>query len=183
MGVKRGFDGAGSIKRLLGVSTPTSRNPPHWSSDRRSPRTPERLKGGGAMSHAQQILETHPRTLRVEIGVLAACIDWCFDCAQSCTACADADLGEPDVETLIACISLCRNCSDICTSTGKVLSRQTEFVPELARVVIQACIETCRRCGDECERHARHHEHCRVCAETCRRCEQACEDALAALPT
>jgi hypothetical protein len=135
------------------------------------------------MSHAQQILETHPRTLRMEIGVLAACIDWCFDCAQSCTACADADLGEPDVETLIACITLCRNCSDICTSTGNVLSRQTEFVPELARVVIQACIEACRSCGDECERHARHHEHCRVCAETCRRCEQACKDALAALPT
>jgi Polyketide cyclase / dehydrase and lipid transport len=144
---------------------------------------PSNSKGGGTMSHAQQILETHPRTLRVEIGVLAACIDWCFDCAQSCTACADADLGEPDVETLIACISLCRSCSDICTSTGKVLSRQTEFVPELAHIVIQACIEACRRCGDECERHARHHEHCRVCAETCRRCEQACKDALAALPT
>jgi hypothetical protein len=142
-----------------------------------------RLKGGGTMSHAQQILETHPRALGMEIDVLAACIDWCVDCAQSCTACADADLGEPDVETLIACISLCRNCSDICTSTGNVLSRQTEFVPELARVVLQACIEACRRCGDECERHAHHHEHCRICAETCRRCERACEDALSALPT
>jgi hypothetical protein len=134
------------------------------------------------MSHAQEMLETHPRALGVEIGVLAACIDLCFDCAQSCTACADADLGEPDVDTLIACISLCRNCSDICTSTGRVLSRQTEFVPELARVVLQACIEACRRCGAECERHAHHHEHCRICAETCRRCERACGDALSALP-
>src|SRR5436189_4010124 len=45
----------------------------------KSRRTPERLKGGVTMSHAQQILETHPRTLGVEIGVLAACIDCCFD--------------------------------------------------------------------------------------------------------
>jgi hypothetical protein len=56
-------------------------------------------------------------------------------------------------------------------------------VPELARVALQACIEACRRCGDECERHAHHHEHCRICAETCRRCEQACEEALAVLPS
>jgi hypothetical protein len=134
------------------------------------------------MAHARQILETHQRPLPVDTGVLAACIDACFDCAQSCTACADADLGEPDVETLIACISLCLNCSDICISTGNVLSRQTEFVPELARVAVLACIEACRLCGDECERHARHHEHCRICAETCRQCEQACEEVLSALP-
>ena len=143
----------------------------------------ERLTGGGIMSHAQQILETHPRTLGVAPGPLVACIDACFDCAQSCTACADADLGEPDVETMIRCIALCHNCSDICISTGRVLSRQTEFVPEVARVALQACIEACRLCGDECERHAQHHEHCRICEEVCRICEQACDDALKALPT
>jgi hypothetical protein len=135
------------------------------------------------MSHAQRILETEPRTLGIEISILAAAIDECFDCAQSCTACADADLGEPDVETLIACITLCHNCSDICLSTGRLLSRQTEFVPELARVALQACIEACRLCGDECERHAHHHEHCRICEEVCRQCEQACSDALTALNT
>jgi Domain of Unknown Function (DUF326) len=135
------------------------------------------------MSHAQQILETHPRPVGMELGRLVACIDACFDCAQSCAACADADLGEPDVETLIACIALCHNCSDVCISTGRVLSRQTEFVPQLARAALQACIEACRRCGDECERHAQHHEHCRVCLGVCRQCEQACADALTALPT
>ena len=135
------------------------------------------------MSHAQQILETHPSALAMEIGSLVACIDACFDCAQTCTACADADLGEPDVETLVACIGLRETCSDICISTGRVLSRRTEFVPQLAQVALQACIESCRRCGDECERHAHHHEHCRICAEVCRRCEQACGDALTALPT
>jgi hypothetical protein len=47
---------------------------------------------------------------------------------------------------------------------------------------VEACLEACRTCGEECERHADHHDHCRVCAEACRRCEQACEDALSALP-
>lgn len=134
------------------------------------------------MSHARQMLETHPRTLAMEIGPLVACIDACFDCAQACTACADADLGEPDAETLIACVALCHNCSDICISTGRVMSRQTEFVPQLARAALRSCVEACRRCGDECERHADHHEHCRICEEVCRWCEQACEDALTALP-
>lgn len=133
------------------------------------------------MSHAQQILETHRRGPQLDVGILAACIDACFDCAQSCTACADADLAEPDLETLIACVALCLNCSDVCATTGRVLSRQTEFVPDLARPVVKACAEACRLCGDECERHAHHHEHCRICAEACRRCEQACNEVLATL--
>ena len=90
------------------------------------------------MSRAQQMLETPPRALSLEASVLAACIDECFVCAQTCTACADADLGEPDVETLLRCITLCLNCSDICLSTGGVLSRQTEFVPDQARIVLEA---------------------------------------------
>jgi hypothetical protein len=134
------------------------------------------------MTHVQQMLETHPRTVQVEAGALVACIEACVDCAQSCTACADADLGEPDIETLIACIALCLNCSDICTSTARLLTRQTEFVPELAHLTVQACLEACRLCGDECERHAHHHEHCRICADVCRRCQQACQDVLSALP-
>src|SRR5262245_59046071 len=123
------------------------------------------------MSHARQILETYPRTVQVEAGVLVACIEACFDCAQSCTACADADRAEPDVLTMLRCITLCENCSDICLATGKVLSRQTEFVPQLARSVVAACLDACRICAEECERHAHHHEHCRLCEEVCRTCE------------
>src|SRR4029078_12791883 len=90
----------------------------------------------------------------IEAGALVACIDACFDCAQSCTACADACLGEPDVENQLRCITLCQNCSDFCIATGRLLSRQTEFVPELARRMLEACFEACRTCGEECERHA-----------------------------
>ena len=52
----------------------------------------------------------------------------------------------------------------------------------LAFVPGEACAAACRACGDECERHAQHHEHCRVCAESCRRCEEGCNRLLQALP-
>jgi hypothetical protein len=133
------------------------------------------------MTHALQMLKTHPHAVSLEARALLTCIDACFDCAQSCTACADACLGEDDVGTMIRCIRLCQDCSDVCTTTGRILSRQTEFVPDLARVVVQACAHACRTCGDECERHADHHDHCRVCADACRRCEEACEEALSLL--
>jgi hypothetical protein len=62
-----------------------------------------------------------------------------------------------------------------------VLARQTAFDPQLARTVLETCAQACRLCAQECERHASHHQHCRVCAEACRRCEQACEDLLSSI--
>jgi hypothetical protein len=134
------------------------------------------------ITHAQQLLETHPQGPAIEAGALVACIEASFDCAQSCTADADADLAEDDVTTMIRCIRLCLDCGDVCIATGNILSRQTEFEPKLARPVVQACAQACRICAEECERHAAHHEHCRICAETCRHCEQACADVLSVLP-
>ena len=96
---------------------------------------------------------------------------------------ADADLGEEDVSPMKRCITMCLNCSDVCAATGRILSRQTEFEPAMARAALQACVEACRLCAEECEYHARemNMEHCRVCAESCRRCERACRDTLSAL--
>jgi len=127
------------------------------------------------------MLQAHPGGAAFESAALLACIDACFDCAQSCTACADADLGEDDIGMLIRCIRLCLDCGDVCTATGSILSRQTAFEPQLARPVVQACTRACRICREECERHADHHEHCRVCADSCRQCEQACDAVLSAL--
>ena len=75
------------------------------------------------------------------------------------------------------------NCSDVCATTGRIVSRQTEFEPAMVRAALQACAEACRLCGEECEHHATemNMEHCRVCAEACRRCERACSDALSAV--
>jgi hypothetical protein len=136
---------------------------------------------GEAMTHAQQMIETHPGEPAVDAGVLSRCIEACYDCAQSCTACADACLGEQDFQTLIRCIRLNLDCADVCATTGNVLTREVEFEPGLARPVVQACLEACRLCADECERHAEHMEHCRVCADSCRACEQACNEILSSL--
>ena len=127
------------------------------------------------MTYAEQMIQTHPSKTQVNVAALTECIRACFDCAQSCTACADACLGEEDVQSLVRCIRLNLDCADVCDTTGRILSRQTAFEPEMARAVLQACAEACRLCGEECEQHASHHEHCRVCAE-------ACNNVLSAIP-
>jgi len=73
------------------------------------------------------------------------------------------------------------DCADLCETTARVLSRHTGYDANLTRVVLQACATACRSCGDECDRHADHHEHCRICAQACRRCEQACQELLTSL--
>jgi hypothetical protein len=82
---------------------------------------------------------------------------------------------------MVKCIRLCLDCTDVCTATAGVLSRLAEYDPGATRPLLEACVAICRSCGDECERHAPHHEHCRVCEQACRRCERACQDLLDAL--
>jgi hypothetical protein len=133
------------------------------------------------MSYARQLLDTYPADINADPDVLAAAVDALGDCAQACIACADADLRERDVAELVSCIRSCWDCADICTATMGVVSRQTAYVPGVTRPQLEACVAVCQSCGDECERHARHHEHCRVCEQACRRCEQACRELLDAL--
>jgi hypothetical protein len=128
-----------------------------------------------------ELLATHPKPSEVEREALARCIAECFDCALSCTACADADLAEEDVSELRRCIRLCLDCADVCDATGRVVSRQTEYEPEASRAQVESCRHSCSACAEECERHSQHHEHCRICAETCRRCEEACASLLDAI--
>ena len=135
----------------------------------------------GTMSYARQMLETYPRGLNVDPGVLAATIDALNDCTQACAADADADLSEPNVAELVKCVRLCLECTDVCGATVGVVSRQAEYDANVAKPLLEACVASCKSCGDECEQHARMHEHCRVCAEACRRCERACRELLAAM--
>ena len=106
----------------------------------------------------EEILKTHPRPAIADLAVLARCIDECGDCEATCTVCADA-----------------------CDSTRRIVSRQTDPDPTTQRAAVEACLAACRASAEECERHAQHHEHCRLCAEECQRCVRACEDLLAAL--
>src|SRR5258708_23303678 len=106
------------------------------------------------MTYTAPISHANPRKRSVEEDALVAAIQACFDCAQACTADADADLAEPQVQTMIRCIRLCRDCADVCLATGAMLSRQTAFDPATARAALQACVQICKLCGDSCQHHA-----------------------------
>jgi hypothetical protein len=129
----------------------------------------------------REIVSTHPQPTSIDRDTLVRCIDECVVCAATCTGCADACLGENDVQGLVRCIRLNLDCADLCDAAARIVIRQTALDAGLLRAAIQACAVACRACGEECERHAAHHEHCRVCADACRRCEQACDDLLATL--
>jgi hypothetical protein len=127
------------------------------------------------------MIMTHPRPTSLDRDALLRCVDECFDCAATCTSCADACLGEKDVQGLVRCVRLNLDCADVCEAAGRILTRQTEPDLVLLRAAIEACAAACRSCGEECERHAAHHDHCRICAEACRRCEQACDELVATI--
>src|SRR3954470_16787391 len=117
----------------------------------------------------EAILQTHPRSLGADAGVLARCIDECSEGAAHCTICADASLTEDDVRGLERCLRDCLDCADACVATARILARQTDPDPATQHRQLEACLIACGECAGECERHAHHHEHCRLCADECRR--------------
>jgi hypothetical protein len=131
-----------------------------------------------AATDVSELLATHPRPSEVDREALARCISECYDCARSCTICADADVAEEDVAEMRRCIRLCLDCADVCIATGRLVSRQTEYEAETARAEVESCRRCCSICAEECELHAPHHAHCRLCSESCHRCEAACAALL-----
>jgi uncharacterized protein DUF326 len=129
----------------------------------------------------QEMINSHPQPSSLDRDALLRCIEDCVECGTTCTSCADACLGEKDLKELVRCIRVNLDCADACEATGRILTRQTATDFPVIRAAIEACAVACRICGEECERHAAHHEHCRLCAETCRRCEQACNDLLSTI--
>ena len=59
------------------------------------------------MTDAAPISPANHSKPSVWVGALVEGIWACFDCAQACTADADADLGEPRVQEMVRCIRLC----------------------------------------------------------------------------
>jgi Domain of Unknown Function (DUF326) len=128
------------------------------------------------MSYIEQMLEAHPRKYSKdgELWVEGITANW--SCAESCVACADACLGEEDIQTMRHCIRTCLDCADVCQTTAKLLTRQTESDSHLIEAQLQGCVIACQICGAECEKHSSKMAHCRVCAEACHRCEEACKE-------
>jgi Domain of Unknown Function (DUF326) len=127
------------------------------------------------------MLAAHPRPAPGNRDAVVRCIEACDECATTCTSCADACLAESDLPDMVRCIRLCLDCADVCGTTSRVVTRQTEADAAAVREIVEACLAACATSRAECERHAAHHEHCRICAEVCARCEQACGDLLAEL--
>jgi hypothetical protein len=127
------------------------------------------------METTREMIKSHPREPMFDSEKLTKAIGEMYICAQACTACADACLGEEKVTQLVDCIRLDLDCADICYTTGAILSRLTETSKELLQPLLQTCRTICNLCAKECEKHAEMHKHCKICAEACRRCEQACQ--------
>jgi hypothetical protein len=125
---------------------------------------------------AQEMIAAHPDVRGNTEDDLIRCIEQCYSCAQVCTSCADACLAEDNIHSLTQCIRLDLDCADICNITGRVATRRTGSDEEIVRRMLDVCALACRLCGEECQRHASHHEHCRICADACRRCMQACQE-------
>ncbi len=129
------------------------------------------------MTDTREMLEASPTGVPLGIAEVAAAIDACLNCLQSCTSCADSDLVEPDVAEMRACIALCVNCADVCDLVARILSRPAQSDHLVVHRLLQACVRECALCAEECARHE-HHRHCAVCARVCRACEAACRALL-----
>jgi hypothetical protein len=130
------------------------------------------------MTEAREMLDASPSGVPLGAAEVAAAIDACLNCAQSCTSCADADLVEDDVAEMRACIALCLECADVCDLVARILSRPAQSDHVVVHRLLQACVRECTLCAEECARHAEHHRHCAICAKACRTCEVACAALL-----
>jgi hypothetical protein len=124
------------------------------------------------------MLEASPTAVLAGVGEVAAAIDACLTCVQSCTSCNDADLAEDNVAALTTCIALCLTCADVCAITARVLSRAAHWDNFVVHRLLQACVRSCTSSADECRRHAFHHPHCAICEKVCRACIAACTALL-----
>jgi hypothetical protein len=131
------------------------------------------------MKTIEMMLRSHPRADQQRSVDYAEALKALSTCAEICTSCADACLGEPEhLERLRRCITANLDCADVCAAGARVLVRQTETPNELVQAQLHACVIACRACADECEVHSEMHDHCRICAETCRYCQERCNFLL-----
>src|SRR5260370_7554865 len=114
------------------------------------------------MSYARQMLETYPRDVNVDPGVLAATIDALNDCTQACAADADADLSEPNVAELVTCIRLCLECTDVCGATVGGDSRQAAYDATVVKPLLRPCVAPCKTSAHPSHRPPPTPEHSRL---------------------
>jgi hypothetical protein len=119
--------------------------------------------GMSNMSAIQQMIQTHPQDSWLDQEKLSQAIESLNECASTCTACADACLGEQMVAELAPCIRLNSDCADICLATSRILLRIGEPQRSVIRSLLQSCVAICEACGNECASHAEMHTLPRLC--------------------
>ena len=129
------------------------------------------------MTYTKDMLDAAPNGVPVITADVAAAIDACLSCLQSCTSCADADLAEQDVAEMATCVALCVTCADVCDVTARLLSRPAHWDRFTVHRSLQACVRSCTNSAEECAKHA-HHRHCAICEKVCRACIAACDTLL-----
>ena len=132
------------------------------------------LHPGVDMTDTKEILDTVPTGVPLSTAAVAAAIDACLTCVQTCTTCANADLAEEDVAEMRVCAALCITCADVCDVMARVLSRPAQSDEFVVHHLLEACVRACESSAEECARHAHHHRHCAICEKVCRACIQAC---------
>jgi len=128
------------------------------------------------VTSTEQIFDTVIGSQPIDPHLLAAGVDALQECALACTVCADADLGEPQVDHLVECIRRNRDCTELCTAAIGIVARWRRDNHALVVALLEACVVACDLCAQECERHD--HDHCKECGLACRRCESACRALL-----
>ena len=130
------------------------------------------------MKTIEMMLRSHPRADPQRVVDYSEALKAISTCVETCTACADACLGETEhLEKLRRCISTDLDCADVCAATARVLTRQTETPNDLVHAQLHACVVACQNCADECDAHG-DHDHCRINAEACRYCQERCNYLL-----
>ncbi|MDT0674977.1 four-helix bundle copper-binding protein [Autumnicola musiva] len=94
------------------------------------------------------------------------------NCINHCNYCADACLGEDNLEMMVSCIRTDKVCAEACAALVQILAIDGANVKGL----VQYCKQVCGECADECGKHDS--RHCQDCAKSCRECEKACEEFL-----
>lgn len=132
------------------------------------------------MTYTREMLDSVAGGTVLGAAEVAAAIDACLTCEQTCTTCANACLAEDDFAAMRDCIALDQSCADVCSTTARILSRPFGADHLLLHPLLAACVRACSSCAEECARHADHHRHCAICAQACRACLHACATLLEA---
>ena len=126
----------------------------------------------------QQMQSIKQLLVNIRRDVLGECIEACALAEFACVTCADACLGESQLDPLRDCVRLNLDTADVCALTGHLVSRAFAAEPKLVQAQLEICANLCAACEAECRKLGMEHTQCRMCAQACLHCEALCREAV-----